>query len=211
MARRKPVTLAAGVLHPPFEYAQIARMSEGPKPTLLRRLWLRMLATAGVTAAVLLGWWWKVEDARSPDDAPATVFGTAIDLGRTKLTPVALEWWKGDRRLVLTAVIENRTGETQIAIFGGPPHPPQLILDGVPQDPPEIILLRDDEPLLQVQPRLAEKIALIWPLPPGWQAAPVQVDFSRQTFKLRDNLYGQSSWLGFVPAARLTALPDLRQ
>jgi hypothetical protein len=183
-------------------------MSVAPKINLLRRLWLRALATAGVVAAVLLSWWWKVEDARTPDNAPEATFGGTIDLGRSALTPLALTLRPGDDRLVLTAMIENRTGETQLAVFGAPPHPPQLVLDGVPQDPPEIQLLRDDAPLQQLQPRLSEEIALIWPLPPGWQTGPVQIDFARQAFKLRDNLYGQSSWLGFSPSARLTATPE---
>jgi hypothetical protein len=185
-------------------------MSEAPKPTLLRRLWLRLLAAAGVAAAVLLSWWWKVEEARTPETAPAAAFGAPLDLGRTRLTPLALEWRSHDRQLVLNALIENQTGQSQIAIFGGPPHPPQLILDGAPLDPPEIVLLRDDAPLQQLQPRLSEEIALIWPAPPDWQPAPVQIDFARQAFKLRDNLYGQSSWLGFSPAARLIATPETR-
>ncbi|AUH64812.1 hypothetical protein [Paracoccus zhejiangensis] len=184
-------------------------MSEAPTPTLLRRLWLRALATAGVTAAVLLSWWWKVEDARTPEDAPAAAFGAALDLGRTAFTPVALDWHPAEGKLVLSALIENRTGETQVAVFGGPPHPPELVLDGVPQEPPQVILRRDDEPLQDLQPRLSEEIALVWPAPPDWQPAPVRIDFDRQAFKLRDNLYGQSSWLGFSPAARLTATPGI--
>ena len=168
-----------------------------------------MLATAGVAAAVLLSWWWKVEEARSPDTAPATTFGQAIDMGRTRLTPLSLTLHQAEGQLVLTAVIENVTGETQIAIFGGPPHPPQLMLDGAAQEPPRIVLLRDDADLQQLQPRMPEDIALIWPLPPGWQAAPVQLNFDKQTFKLRDNLYGQSSWLGFAPVARLIAMPEV--
>ena len=185
-------------------------MTRDIKPSLLRRIWLRALATAGVAAAVLLSWGWKVEEARSPENAPATGFGSTVDLGRTALTPVALEWQSGKGRLVLTAVIENMTGETQVAIFGGPPHPPQLILNGAAQEPPEVVLLRDDAPLQQLQPRMSEDIALIWPVPPDWQAGQVQVDFAKQAFKLKDNLYGQSSWLGFAPAARLTAIPETR-
>ena len=185
-------------------------MTRDIKPSLLRRIWLRALATAGVAAAVLLSWWWKVEEARSPENAPATGFGSTVDLGRTALTPVALEWQSGKGRLVLTAVIENMTGETQVAIFGGPPHPPQLILNGVPQEPPDIVLLRDDAPLQQLQPRMSEGIALIWQAPPDWRGGQVQVDFAKQAFKLKDNLYGQSSWLGFSPAARLTAIAEAR-
>lgn len=166
-----------------------------------------MLATAGVVAAVLLSWWWKVEDARMPENAPAAAFGNPVDLGRTSLTPMALAWDRQASRLILNATIENITGETQVAIFGTPAHPPQLMLDGVAQPAPQIVLLRDAAPLQQLQPRMSEDIALIWPVPPDWQPAQVQIDLSRQAFKLRDNLLGQSSWLGFVPAARLTATP----
>ncbi|RCW86803.1 hypothetical protein [Paracoccus lutimaris] len=185
-------------------------MTRDTRPSLLRRIWLRTLATAGIAAAVLLSWWWKIEEARSPETAPAAAFGTAVDLGRTALTPMVLEWQPGDGRLVLTAAIENLTGETQVAIFGGPPHPPQLILNGAPQEPPQIVLLRDDAPLQQLQPRISEDIALIWQVAPDWQAGQVQIDFAKQAFKLKDNLYGQSSWLGFSPAARLTAIPGIR-
>ncbi len=185
-------------------------MSGDLKPSLLRRLWLRAVATAGVAAAVLLSWWWKVEDARIPETAPAAGFGRPVDLGRSMLTPAALEWRADDGQIVLNAVMENTTGETQIAIFGAPAHLPQLILDGAPQPAPEIVLSRDNAPLRQLQPRMAEEIALIWPAPPGWRPVPVQIDFERQTFKLKDNLYGQSSWLGFVPSARLSATPQRR-
>lgn len=182
-------------------------MSTAPAPSLLRRIWLRALATAGVTAAVLLSWWWKVEDARLPQKLPAAEFGAAVDLGPTSLTPLALEWRVATGQLVLNAVIENVTGETQTAIFGGPPNAPQLLLAGLAQDAPQVILLRDQQVLQDLQPRMAEEIALIWPAPPDWQSGPVQIDFARQAFKLKDNLYGQSSWLGFSPAARLTAQP----
>ena len=184
-------------------------MSADPKPTLLRRLWLRVVATAGVAAAVLLSWWWKVEEARTPENAPAAAFGRPVDLGRTVLTPASLEWRPDARQLVLNAVLENVTAETQVAIFGTPPHPPQLILNGVPQAAPEVALLRDAAPLQQLQPRMAEDVALVWPAPPDWQPQQVQVDFDKQAFKLKDNLYGQSSWLGFAPAARLAATPKV--
>lgn len=185
-------------------------MSADPKPTLLRRLWLRTVATAGVAAAVMLSWWWKVEDARTPENAPPAIFGGAVDLGRTLLTPASLEWRAGEGQFILNAVIENVTGETQLAIFGTPPHPPQLVLNGVAQPAPDIVLMRDAAPLQQLQPRIPEEFALVWPAPAGWRPQPVQVDFDKQVFKLRDNLYGQSSWLGFAPAARLTATPEAR-
>ena len=67
-------------------------MSEDTKPTLLRRLWLRLLATLGVAAAVLLGWWWRVEDADT------TVWILAMPEGRL---PPGVTWDRSvlDRRL----------------------------------------------------------------------------------------------------------------
>ncbi len=68
--------------------------------------------------------------------------------------------------------------------------------------------MRDDAPLYELQPRIPEKIALVWTLPTPWQPQTVEIAFSRQPFKLRDNLYGQASWLVFVPEARMTAEPE---
>lgn len=185
-------------------------MSADPKPGLLRRLWLRAVATAGVTAAVLLSWWWKVEDARPAEDAPLASFGSPVDLGRSLLTPQALEWREGEGQFVMNAVIENVTGRTQFAVFGTPAHPPLLLLDGVAQPAPQVLLRRDDADLQQLQPRMPEEIALVWPAPAGWAPAPVEIGFDKQAFKLRDNLYGQSSWLGFAAVARMIATPETR-
>ncbi|MGA0614811.1 hypothetical protein [Paracoccus sp. KR1-242] len=186
-------------------------MSPDAEPRLLRRLWLRLLATLGIAAAVLLSWWWKIDEARSPEDAPETAFGQQIDLGRSLFTPEALVLRRqpdGPDQLVMTALIENITGATQAAVFGSPPRPPGLSIDGAPLDAPEVTLLRDGEMLRELQPRLPERITLAWTLSRPWQAQPVEIGFARQTFKLRDNLYGQSSWLGFVPSARMTVEPE---
>lgn len=180
------------------------------KPRLFRRLWLRLLATAGIAAAVLLSWWLRIDQARMPSEIPVTGFGETVDLGRSLFTPEALQLRRSPDqpdRLVLTALIENVTGKTQSAIFGSPSHPPLLTVGENPLAPPEIVLLRDDAPLYELQPRIPEKVALIWTLPTAWQPQSVEIAFSRQTFKLRDNLYGQSSWLGFVPEAQMAVEP----
>lgn len=185
-------------------------MSDGAKPTLLRRLWLRLLATLGVAAAVMLGWWWRIEDARAPEQIPAAAFGQPVDMGRSMATPLALDLRRAagqPDRLVLSARLENLTGETQIAFFGAPPLPPELLIEGAGIPAPEIVLTRDGAPLQQLQPRLPEEVELIWTLPPGPPPPQVEIKFSREIFKFRDNLYGQSSWLGTEPAARLLAEP----
>ncbi|UFM64766.1 hypothetical protein LOS78_13890 [Paracoccus sp. MA] len=73
---------------------------------------------------------------------------------------------------------------------------------------PEVTLDRDGELLWHLQPRLAERVTLAWRVPPGWQPGPVSLTFQRQTFKLRDNLYGKSSWLLFQPAGRMATTPE---
>lgn len=188
-------------------------MSEDTKPTLLRRLWLRLLATLGVAAAVLLGWWWRVEDARTPDQIPPAIFGQPVDMGRSMATPLALDLHRQAGQadqLVLTARLENITGETQLGYFGQPPLPPELVIGDADIPAPEIILKRDGAALQQLQPRLPEEVELIWTLPPGTVPAQVEIRFSKEIFKFRDNLYGQSSWLGTEPAARLVAAPKVR-
>ena len=185
-------------------------MTAGRKTTIFRRLWVRLLATAGLAAAILLSWWWRIDEARSPDQVPVVALGDRIDLGRSVITPLSLRLSDHDGQLILDAVIENVTGRTQGAVFGMPEHLPQLVLDGTPIDPAEVVLTRDGETLRQLHPRMPERIALLWTLPPEWQPAEVRVDFAKQIFKLRDNLYGQSNWLGFEPAARLAALPEVQ-
>lgn len=185
-------------------------MSDKAKTTLFRQLWLRLLATLGVTAAVLLGWWWRVEAARTPDQIPLAAFGQPIDMGRSMATPLALDLRRaadGSEQLVLTARLENITGSTQSAFFGTPPLPPELVIGTTDLPPPETILMRDGAVLRQLQPRLPEQVELIWTLPPGVTPNQVEIKFSREIFKFRDNLYGQSSWLGTKPAARLLATP----
>ena len=159
----------------------------------------------------MLSWWWKIDDARAPDQIPTVAFGQPIDMGRSRLTPEALQLRETSdkgQKLVLQATIENVTGSANIVPFGVPAKPPQLIIAGQEQYPPEIILVRDDAMLAQLQPRMPEKVELIWPLPSDWQPGEVDINFSQQLFKLRDNFYGKSSWLGFVPIGKMTALPE---
>lgn len=186
-------------------------MADDPAPRLLRRLWLRIFATAGVVAAIGLSWWWKVDEARTPDQLATTGLGLPIDLGRTLFTPekLVLRSIEGESELVMTAMIENVTGETQVAMFGMPAHPPQAVLDDSALPDPTINLIRDNSPLYQLQPRLPERIELVWEVPDGWEPGDLTVRFERQRFKIRDNLYGKSNWLGFVPEAQMTVRPDV--
>lgn len=187
-------------------------MSGPSEPRLLRRIWLRLLATLGVSAAVMLSWWWRVEDARTPEQVSVIALGQAIELGRSLATPLRLEIRRDagqPETLALSMVLENVTGETQKAYFGSPPTPPELIMQGHEIAAPEIILKKDGETLIQLEPRIPEEVELIWTLPPGGmpENAPMRIMFSREIFKLRDNLYGRSSWLGMEPAATLEVLP----
>lgn len=167
----------------------------------------------GVSAAVLLSWWWKVEDARMPEQVPVIALGAEVDMGRIRVTPLVFEIRRNTDqpdKLVLAAILENVTGETQVAYFGSPPAPPELVVTGAEIAAPEVILKRDGETLIQLEPRMAEEVELIWALPPGTATldAGTEIRFSREIFKLRDNLYGRSGWLGTEPAARLVVPPD---
>ncbi|UFM64767.1 hypothetical protein LOS78_13895 [Paracoccus sp. MA] len=84
-----------------------------------------MAASIGVAAAVLLGLWLKVEEARAPQEPPAVALGQPVDLGRTEITPLSLSLAPPERegeprRLLLRARLLNLTGETQSAVFGFP-------------------------------------------------------------------------------------------
>jgi hypothetical protein len=179
--------------------------------SLFRRILLRSVATLGIVAAVSMSWWMRVENAREKDDLPVVALGTAIDLGRTTLTPLSLALDgndDGQRRLVLRARVENRTGETQAGVFGFPPRPPQIGSGDLELGQPEIVLDRDGEQLAHLQPRMPEDVSVIWEVPSEWQPGQLSMTFFRQTFKLRDNLYGQANWLSFEPSARLVVARD---
>ncbi|WP_312525250.1 hypothetical protein [Paracoccus sp. (in: a-proteobacteria)] len=185
-------------------------MSDDHKTPFLRQIWLRLLATAGVAAAILLSWWWKVDEARTPEVITVASLGQAIDLGRTIITPQAFHLRGSDpATLVMSARIENVTGESQTTLFGSPAHPPKVMIDGVALPEPDLVLIRDQQPLRQLHPRMPEQIEMIWPAPPDWQPKEVQILFDKQIFKLRDNLYGQASWLGFLPAAQMHIRPQI--
>ena len=127
----------------------------------------------------------------------------------SRLTPLSLRI--AGEQIVLLAQIENLTGETQSAPFGIPASPPALAIGEVALPSPDIILLRDDAPLQQLQPRLPEKITLSWAAPEDWQPGAVELRFEREIFKLRDNLYARASWLGTVPQATLAAIPEVAE
>src|SRR3546814_8147812 len=72
-------------------------------------------------------------------------------------------------QLVLSALVENVTGETQAAAFGYPPRLVTIEADELAFDAPEITLLRDRQPLYQLQPRMPEEVEIIWKTPASWQ------------------------------------------
>jgi len=175
------------------------------------RIRIRIIAAIGLVAAIVLTWWMKVEDARIPDAPPPIAFGEPVSVGRSVFIPENLALAndeKGERKLVLTGLIENVTGSTQVAVFGFPEMLPVLSSGDTEFPAPQVNLVRDDDFLKQLEPRIREAIAIIWDVPPDWQAQDVSIAFSAQQFKLNDNLYSKSSWLQFHPTGRLTARPE---
>lgn len=172
----------------------------------------RILATGawftgvvGTLAALSLSWWWKIDELRSPQDVPQAALMQKLDVGRLWLTPVAVKYHNegGGRRIVLETLLENRTGSTQTALFGAPARLPKLLAGDQPLPDPEVILSRDQERLTSLQPRMPEQVQFIWTIENMDRGQNLSVEFSKQTFKLQDNLYGQSSWLGSSVAAVL--------
>ena len=147
-----------------------------------------------------------------PDAPPAVAFGEPVSVGRSVFTPqkLAIEpgQEQGERRLVLTGMLENVTGETQTAVFGSPEHLPVISSGDTDFPIPQVNLLRDDYFLKQLQPRIREAVTIVWDIPPDWQEQDVSIEFSAQHFKLNDNLYAKASWLLFYPTGILTARPE---
>lgn len=182
--------------------------------SFLRRTTRRALAASGITAAILYGWWQAVEGARTPPSLPEIKTGSSLALGRVVLTPLSIELRPAasssegaQPQLVLSALVENVTGETQAAAFGYPPRLVTIEADELAFDAPEITLLRDRQPLYQLQPRMPEEVEIIWKTPASWQPGELSITFFRQQFKLKDNLYARSSWLGYSAVARMVTTP----
>ena len=192
-----------------FERAWLANgcMNRRRSRLVLRSLRLHLLASLGVGAAILTSWWLRVEEARAPKELPQIAFGQAVAAGRTSLTPERLV--RRDGQLTLVAMLEPLTGATVSAPFGAPARLPELLLEDGPLPAAGIVLQRDDEPLRQLHPRMPERVLLIWPLDGDVPPGEVTIRFERQIFKLRDNLYGQASWLGHEASGELHATPEV--
>ena len=180
--------------------------------SFIRRGVRRALAASGIVAAILYGWWQTIEDARI-SDLPEAKPGSPLALGRVVLTPLSLQLrsaspGEAQTQLVLSAKMENVTGETQFASFGNPFRLITVEADEITLGSPEITLLRDHQTLHQLQPRMTEDVEIAWQAPKGWQPGELSLTFFRQQFKLKDNLYGRSSWLGYSAAASMTATPE---
>jgi len=183
--------------------------------SLMRRTVRRTLAASGIIAAALYTWWQAIEGARISPVLPETRPGEALALGRVQLTPLSLQMRPvqsastGEKQmLVLSAKVENVTGETQPAPFGYPPRLVTVEAGDAAFGTPEITLLRDRQPLRQLQPRMPEEVEITWHAPESWQPEELSLTFYRQQFKLKDNLYGRSNWLGYSAVARMAAMPE---
>jgi hypothetical protein len=51
-------------------------------------------------------------------------------------------------------------------------------------------------------------VEITWHTPENWHAEELSLTFYRQQFKLKDNLYGRSNWLGYSAVARMAAMPE---
>jgi len=177
-----------------------------------RQIRVRVLAAIGVFAAIVVTWWVKVEDARIPDTLPQIAFGEPVNVGRSVFTPQYLTIEPGDeqgeRKLVLTGLLENVTGTTQRAVFGFPEKLPELSSGGTKFSAPRVNLVRDNYFLKQLEPRIREAVSIAWDVPPDWREQDVSIEFSAQQFKLNDNLYSKASWLLFYPTGILRARPE---
>lgn len=168
----------------------------------MRRLAIWLYMSSGVGLAASLTWWAMIDQARQVSDMPVARMNAPLDLGRIRMTPLELRITDDTPSLMLRAVVENLTGETQDMPFGFPPRFPAAQRGDAPLPDPAIILSRDEAPLRQLHPRMPEEIRIVWALP-GPSRDPVSVTFFRQDFKLRDSIYGRATWLGHTAVARL--------
>ena len=182
------------------------------QPSFMGRSARRALAASGIAAAALYGWWQAIDGARTTPSLPDIQTGTTLPLGKVTLTPLSVQLrppssGKAEAQLVLTATVENVTSTTQSGAFGYPPRLVTVQAAGQPQlNPPDITLLRDHQPLQQLQPRMPEQVEIVWDIPANWPTQEWLFTFHEQQFKLKDNLYARANWLGYSPAAHMAVV-----
>lgn len=82
-------------------------MDETRELNLWRKIRLRLIASAGIAAAVMLGWWMRVERARTPETTPVIGLGTTVVTGRSAVTPMSVQFKSGADELVLVAEVRG--------------------------------------------------------------------------------------------------------
>lgn len=178
-------------------------MAAGPKPDdtagreakVLRNLWLRLIAGAGASAAIMLTWAMKIDDIRDKPQTPVVAAGERIDTGPFALrlfdarlsatTPDGMTPFDGKPVLIVRAEAENLASASRND-FGE-------MLPKAGGRRVEFYLSDDRSPLSYLDPRLPQRVEIVLPLA---DAAPpeITVPVIGRSYKQRDNLTGASGW-----------------
>ncbi|WP_454815368.1 hypothetical protein [Labrys neptuniae] len=170
----------------------------------------KVLTGIGGFAAAAISLGASLYHLRNPEQVPVMTAGQAVEAGRWLVTPnsaalaTALPDGRpikaGRRAVVLELVVTNRTERTSNAVAG------ILKLNNVANaEGPDFYLVRDKERLMDLQPRLPERLQAVWTLP-GDGALPktLELTVAGATFKPRDNLYGAPGWFNPHDVARVS-------
>lgn len=179
---------------------------------LLRHRWQRLVAGVGGLAALTLATGIELNDRRTPGGPTPLEIGQRVDLGPYAVTLLGAELHNGfpddgpssDKRVLwVRARAENLTSATRSDLgeylrAGGPDARPVRAGGDV-----GVFLLRDGTQGPQLQPGLAEEVALAAP-----DDGTARVTLFSATWKPRDALEGFGGWYNLTPKASAT-LKDL--
>lgn len=166
---------------------------------VIRRLWLRSVAAAGATLALLISWGMDIQARRDAPAIPDVSAGTDVDTGayRISLRQAKLSHSLPDGSRVpgaqpvvlVTARAENLTSSSRNDL--------RAVLPPASASAP-LYLASDRTRLGYLEPRLPADVVIVLPAPQG---SLLRLTLMGRSYKARDNLSGAAGWFGAKPVA----------
>ncbi|KKB81180.1 hypothetical protein VW35_03295 [Devosia soli] len=159
-----------------------------------------MVAVVGAVSAALISLGYSAYQQQVPTKVPQVEAGAPVETGRWRVSvlrgsagsvlPSGLNVSPGKKALTLEMTLENVSSESS-NLYGD-----LIVLADVPDAPrPTYYLLRDNEILWDLQPRMPEAVAAVWELPAEMDVPKdLRIIVEGVRFKPRDNLYAAPGW-----------------
>ncbi|TXH85092.1 MAG: hypothetical protein E6Q77_01125 [Rhizobium sp.] len=174
-----------------------------------KALYTRIAAGIGGLLAGALSLGLSIYETRTGAEVMQIEAGTPVNSGQWKVslssagtaaqTPDGLRVSEGKMALTVDLTLENLTAESSNL------YRDTLKLENIAHAPaPQFYLVRDGEPLWDLQPMLPEAVKAVWELPANAALPKVlKVAIVGTTYKPKDNLYAAPGWFNPTDVARV--------